>query len=153
MPSKSRYPLESFGPEIMAALLRGATQTVRIPTTYRLGVQFRRRVHQLRGRMKEEGHPEYALAARTKVQLLFGPEAGLEPVPTRRGPGTRHILHPEDPSVPAVLVLSPHDSEFTSLLSKAGISADLSEEKPLVPEPRLHEADPLAAFEPKESGQ
>ena len=45
--------ISSFGPEIMAALLQGSKRRVDLKLPYRTAIQFRRRVHELRSRMRE----------------------------------------------------------------------------------------------------
>lgn len=137
-------PLESFGPEIMAALLRGGREELKLATTYRLGSVFRRRVHQLRARLREINHPEYPIAARTKVQLMWGKRAGLPPVDETRN--RNGVTRPIDPDAPALLILSPRDSEFTDILSQAGVHTDLTADPLASIEGEL--MDPLSSFRP-----
>lgn len=150
--SRTQYPLESFGPEIMAALLKGAREEVRIKTTYRQGIIFRRRVHQLRARLRDLGHAQYPLAARAMVRLLWGKEAGLPEVENRIS--SRNVKFPVNPDCDAFLILSPRDSEFSEVLQKSGITASLSEDplanstQPAIGEP--DSGDPLASFRPSE---
>jgi len=110
----------------MAALIKGSTQEVRMPMTYREGINFRKRIHHLRSRMVEDDHPQKEIASRTRIQLLWGPKAGLPPTEEVRS--SKGVRRPLDPEAPSVVVLSPHDSEFDDVLARAGITTDLSDD-------------------------
>ena|SRR5258706_9934156 len=116
---KTPTPIESFGPELLNALIEGSKREIRIPTTYKAAVKFRQRCHQLRTRMREDKHPMYSTAARTRITILYGKAAGLTPVDELQN--SKKVKYPKDPGVPALLVIAPHDSEFTKALEDAGI--------------------------------
>lgn len=120
---KTKYPIESFGPELMAALLKGGREPVLIPFEGPLGKKtahnFQRRIHTLRRRMREENHPQYMVATRARVSLFWGEKAAeLDP---KRFESLREDY---DGKRGAVIVIRPHDTEFASILNKAGIEVD-----------------------------
>jgi hypothetical protein len=117
---KSRYPIESFGPEIMAALLKASREKVTIAfQSYRDAVRFQQRIHILRSQMRDLHHPMYPIAARVHTSVLFGRRAGLAEVETYRN--TKGMHYPRDRNIPAVIILKPRDSEFTAALNAAGV--------------------------------
>lgn len=126
---------ESFGPELLAALIEGSRRTLELELPeYRKGVFLRQRLHQLRTAMDRTKHPMASLVQKTKLSLLYGKEAGYPDVlEERRKNGIRF---PTDPSVPCKLILSPRDSEFAAALAKAGVvvGADPAEGDQLVGE-------------------
>lgn len=114
IPIKSKpRPVESFGPEILAALLRGATEPLVLPMPYKLGVRFRLRVHQLREAMRCTNHEKYKLCARVRVTIEW-------PLGTPTEKSGRHII-PSDRNTMCVVTLKPNDTEFADLLLSAGI--------------------------------
>ena len=87
MPAKkTRTPpaVTSFGPEIMAALLRGAKERFDIPMPYREAVKFSMRIHSLRHAMRHESHEQVAVVSRTKIRVLWGERADFAPVEEKR---------------------------------------------------------------------
>lgn|SRR5262245_16675457 len=110
---KRPRPVESFGPELFAALLAASTKEVRIPMTYRQGVRFRQRIHQMREAMRLSRHPKYETCTRVRI----GIELPSDCVTMKSG---RHRV-PTDRGIMVTVVLSPNDSEFSDILSKAGV--------------------------------
>lgn len=127
MPSR-KSPISAFGPELMAALLRGGRERLEIPfPTYREGHSFQARIYSLRQRMKESNHPMSDLAQRARVMLLFGEKAGFPPIEIRKT--RRHVIQPADKNVPCLVVIQPQDMQFRGALEAAGITAgELSDE-------------------------
>lgn len=125
---KPPRPVESFGPEILAALLRGAKGHVEMEVTYRQAIRFRQRVHSLRNAMRLAAHPKYELCSKTCIGIEI--PAGTEVV--RSG---RHFV-PVDRGAKVKLILSPNDSEFAEMLAQAGIKplAQVEAETKPVPE-------------------
>lgn len=121
-----RTPVESFGPELMAALLKGAQERFEIKTTWRRAITFRRRVYQLRERMREEKHPLYPNAALCRIQITWD-----QNTPVKRS--GKNVPYPASTDAPVTLVLSPYDSEFKEELTKAGIKVEPQE--PIIPQP------------------
>src|SRR5687767_15058970 len=115
-------PVSSFGPELMAALIRGAKDTFQITMPYRLAVQFARRVHSLRASMLAENHPAYAMVKRTKVRIAWGESVGLPAIPTWKN--DRGAEYPEDKNDPVKVIIEPHDRAFHDALTAAGIKPD-----------------------------
>src|SRR5687768_4773528 len=103
MRKRSKLPIESFGPELMTALLAGSKGEVRLPMPYRTAVNFRRRIHQLRARMREENHPQRGLVERAQVRILWGKDAGLDPVELKRTDNSNKT--PVDLDAPAIVLL------------------------------------------------
>jgi hypothetical protein len=136
---RTKYPIESFGPEIMAALLRGSRERVDIPLeTYRKGAGLQRRIHHLRKLMRDQNHPQANIVSRTRTSLLWGRRAGYEDVEEKINSNGVH--YPTDRSCPVILRLAPFDSEFTDALTKAGISLPEIGEPPTAP-PAQEEVD------------
>lgn len=126
----TKYPIESFGPEIMAALTKGSQEeySITLPS-YRDAVRFQQRIHMLRKRMREEQHPLYTVAARVHISLAWGIDAGFPEVATTViGKGNRV---PVDRSAKTKVTLKPRDSEFTAALLEAGISKEELKDDPL----------------------
>lgn len=117
-------PVSSFGPELLALLVRGAKDVVTIPCpTYRQGRRLQMRLHMLRKQLQREKHAFWEEAYRVHTSLKY---KCIRDDPKRP-------MKDE----PAVLTLRPKDSEFAELLSQAGVQA-----------PRLAH-DPLAEFTPE----
>lgn len=140
--SRSPTPIESFGPEILAALIAGATKEVRVKTTYGKAVKFRQRAHQLRNIMREESHPKYTAVARTRIQILYGKAAGFAQV--EESQNTKKVRYPKDPNVDAFLIISPQDSEFTTALKDAGVEVKIPSDEELLPPTTSDETPPQA---------
>lgn len=98
---KSKYPIESFGPELMQILLKaGRGETVVLNFPHRKDARrFQQRLHMLRGRMRELKHELTDVVARARTSLRY--EGG-----------------PEDP---ATLTVAQYDSEFADVLKEAKI--------------------------------
>lgn len=154
MRPRSKLPIESFGPELMAALIHGSLKEFRFPLPFNDAVKFRRRIHQLRSRMREEKHEKATLVERARVSILLGKEAGFpDPEYQRISNGGRV---PRDRSAPALIVIKPYDVEFNAALKAAGVDIDLPDTGTslrlpgnLGGEPNTTESeDPLASFDP-----
>lgn len=115
-------PVSSFGPELLSALTSGGQKPLEIPfPSYTKAQNFRSRIHQLRSAMRTEDHPMYPVASRVLVRILFGKAAGYTDVPTMKA---KNGIHPVNREAPALVIIQPRDSEFTSILKKAGIDTD-----------------------------
>ena len=163
-PVTSRNPIESYGPELLAALIEGSKNTVvfkfrdtKLKTGRQQAQYLQVRLHTLRSHMRKNNHPEYKIVARCHTSCRWGREVDDEF--TRQG-------------FTATLSLYPKDSEFRDAFAAAGITAkDLEGIDPLegltsipddtpnlVPkgptpptypdEDELPEADPLKKFFP-----
>lgn len=102
---KTKYPIESFGPELMEFLLsvgRGKTLVLSFPQR-KDATRFRMRVHMLRQRMRETDHPDYKVAAKARLSLRWEDGKG--------------------PNDPATLTGRPFDTEFKDVLKSAGVLA------------------------------
>lgn len=152
MRQRTKLPIESFGPELMQALLAGSTKEFRFELRYGDCVKFRRRIHQLRTRMREERHEHAALVERARVMILWGKQAreanggvGFDEDPKLKT-NSNNYKSPSDPNTPALIVIKPYDSEFAAALSKAGLKVDTDVGSSLsIPDTAT---DALAAFEP-----
>src|SRR6266404_2736573 len=110
MPRKSTPPVSSFGPELLAALLRGGQQELRIPVpNFQTAFALRQRFYALRKSMKAESHPQLAMAQRACI-----------PLPQEQHDKT------------ALLIIRPHDDEFANILRAAGVQAEELNINPLV---------------------
>jgi hypothetical protein len=109
MPRKSPPPVSSFGPELLAALLRGGESRLEIKlSSFDLAFSLRQRFYALRKSMRNETHPQTSLAYRCSIAL-----------PSKEQDGT------------SILTLRPRDDEFASALRDAGISAPKLDGNPL----------------------
>ena len=117
-PQKSRYPVSSFGPELLATLLKGSVERVEIPCpSMRVMMALQMRIQMLRGAMARENHEQYALVTRARTSRTWDKEKDPK--------GDRT----------SVLVIQPNDSQFTDLIKKAGVDVttthrDLLEDQP-----------------------
>lgn len=101
MPTKSKTPVVSFGPKLLAALLKAARQEVRFefPNEPRKAVRLAFRFNQLRQAMRAEKHEFADKVYRVKVLAHLTPQGK----PT------------------GVLTLTPKDSEFDEAFDAAGV--------------------------------
>lgn len=115
--AKAPRPIESFGPEILAALLRGANEGLEFSAPYSTAVRFRLRIHQLREAMRKSGHEKYSLVARVRVSVKWSDDEPIE----KQG---QHNV-PTNRAAKVLVSLRPNDEEFGSLLKSAGVDMDL----------------------------
>lgn len=140
-PKTSRYPVSSFGPELLQVLIEGAQRPVEIPfPDQRTMKHFQMRIHMLRGAMQREAHPQFALATRARTSRSWNREKGKD--------------------AECVLTVRPNDSQFTDILDRAGIKTsphtrDLLTETPaplaprdptIQPDPESPHLDPYERF-------
>lgn len=126
---KRSYPIESFGPEIMQALLKGAREEIFIELpSYRSGVYFLSRIHHLRKRMQEESHEAYGVVSKARCTLLWGERAGYEKV--EEVTNSQNSPRPKSKDVPVKIRIAPHDAEFAAALKKAGVEVLKEEAAP-----------------------
>lgn len=104
---KTKFPIESFGPELMEVLKRaGRGEEITIPfPTRSLAKRFQMRLHMLRQRMREESHPEWKIVMRARTSLRADD------------------LSPVGKNKPATVTIYPHDAEFSEALTKAEVKA------------------------------
>ena len=101
-PKASRYPVSSFGPELMAILLKGARERVAIPCPDQRFMKYlQMRIQMLRGAMAREKHPNYTLVTRTRTTRTWNTALGKD--------------------VDCVLIVAPNDSQFSDVLQRAGV--------------------------------
>jgi len=104
-PKMSRYPVSSFGPELMAVLLKGARERVELPCEDQRHMKYlQMRLQMLRGAMARESHPDYTLVTRARTSRTWNREAGQD--------------------VNCVLVVQPNDIQFADTFRAAGIAVD-----------------------------
>jgi hypothetical protein len=100
-PKMSRYTVNSFGPELLAVLLKGARERVAIPCPDQRTMKFiQMRLQMLRGAMFRERHPQYELVTRARTSRTWDKS------------------HPDKN---CVLVVAPNDSQFAAIFRDAGI--------------------------------
>jgi hypothetical protein len=100
-PKVNRYNVTSFGPELMAVLLKGSRERVEIPCPDHRTMKFiQMRLQMLRGAMYREGHEQYNLVTRAR---------------------TARTWDPDDKDKNCVLVVAPNDSQFAEIFKRAGI--------------------------------
>ena len=116
-------PIESFGPELLAALIRGSREEVVVRfATWKKAKAFQIRAMHLRRVMKDEKHPLYPIVARARISLDWVNPNGL------RVPG--HKCPPTNP--PTTATIRPHDDQYSTELREAGIT--IEDTTSLIPE-------------------
>lgn len=115
--AKTPRPVESFGPEILAALIKGATEPVRMTLSYKVGTRLRMRIHQLREAMRKSGHEKYNLVARVVVTVRWPSDTPTE----KQG---RYNV-PIDRNTKCEVKLQANDLEFADELRAAGVDIGL----------------------------
>lgn len=130
---KSKLPVESFGPELLQALMAGALGEVKLKMPYGRAARFRQRIYQLRHAMRQAGHEKYELCSRVRISIVWSDGSGID---THARP---------DRGREALVVLSPHDSEFSSALLDAGLGISLPSAPP-IEAPSLDEARESRVF-------
>lgn len=114
MTRPSRYPVASFGPELMAALVKGAEERIEIKLETAREMQWlQQRIHMLRGAMGKEKHPNYSLVQRARTSRQWDEPEGTP----RTGKPTKFARNFR-------LVIEPNDVQFKSALEAAGIVID-----------------------------
>lgn len=121
-------PLESFGPELMAALIQGSNAHYEIPMTFRQAVNHRQRLNTLRRVMVNVAHPMAKIVSLTKIAIRWD-----DTVPVRRS--SKNVRIPVSLDAPVRLVIEPYDKEFAIALGKAGIHITPPDPLPDIPEP------------------
>ncbi len=111
---RTGFPVSSFGPELMALLLKGAREPVELTMSWRRANYLRKRLNHLRSQMRKENHPAYELAARAKVRIIVPPGTDI-----RRTNSGNSI--PRDSESPTIVRVSPHHEEWTDLIKAAGV--------------------------------
>lgn len=114
--ARAPTPVESFGPELLAALIAGAKEKFEIELPYSSAVKFRQRIYQMRFAMRMANHDQATMVSRTRIQIVW-------PQGTEVKTNTKKVSWPKDPETPCKLIISPYDSEFAVALGKAGIKA------------------------------
>jgi hypothetical protein len=126
----SRYPLASFGPELMEVLLKGARERVEIPfPDHRTMAFFQMRIQMLRGAMARESHPQYSLAARARTARTWD-------------------FASKDKNKNCVLVIQPNDFQFRDILAGIGITPSSHTQDLLSDETRPPPTPPDPTVEP-----
>lgn len=98
---RSKTPVSSFGPELLAALIKGAAEPLELQCpNSAIATKLVQRLYTLRKRMREENHPQSALVQRAKVS---------------NQKGGRHL---------ATIFIRPHDYEYRDIFSNAGIAVE-----------------------------
>lgn len=113
--SRAPKAVESFGPEIMAALVQGATKRIVLQVPYRKAVHFRQRANALRAAMRNTNHTMYSAISQTTITITWPPSTVEEK-------SSRGVRRPKDPNTPCTLTIAPADSEFTDALTSAGVT-------------------------------
>jgi len=135
-------PIESFGPELMAALLAGSKGEHKLQLPYRSAIKFRQRVYQLRRAIQDAKHPEAAAVAKTRV-LIKWPES------TATYTSKKKVSWPQDPKTICDVIIAPYDSEFSAALKASGIEAkELDDDVLQTPAP-TPDPSALKGFEPQ----
>lgn len=131
-PKSSRYPVSSFGPELLAILLKGARERVEIPCPDQRYMKYlQMRLQMLRGAMAREAHPQYGLVTRARTTRQWDASISKD--------------------ANCVLVVQPNDAQFSGVLAAAGIKVsdvdqDLLDSPDLLPDVETVDSNPYAKF-------
>ena len=114
-PKIGRYPVSSFGPELMALLVKASQNRVEVPCKSMNQMKsLQMRIHSLRGAMGREKHSQYGLVTRVHTSCTWDFE---------QFPSTKAKQFPKN-ATGCKLVLYPKDSQFTDILNAAGITVE-----------------------------
>lgn len=145
MTKRSRNPVASFGPELMALLIKGSRETVIVPCEDKRELQnLQMRIHMLRGAMGREKHPNTTTVQRARTSRMWDLDANGNPTNFR-------------------LRVEPQDLRFRAAIAAAGVVVDtvamdevLSDTEIDIPtDPSIEhshspdDGDPYAAFKPR----
>jgi len=129
MTRSSKFPIASFGSELQATLREGANKELRLKfDSEALATRFMHRLNALRAAMKREQHPDWEQLYRCGIH--------------------------RDVKDHKIVILSPRDSEFRSVIQDAGVDLiapvpPISEYEIKTPEP----PDPDKKAKPGESAE
>ena len=132
----SRYPVSSFGPELMALLIKGSREEVKVPCESRQQMRaLQQRIHMLRGAMAREKHNLYSVVTRARTSQNW------------------QIDEATGKPCSFALFVRPQDSQFADILNKAGVKptdadGELLLDSALPPEPS-NEPQPTIAEVPE----
>jgi hypothetical protein len=113
MATKPR-PIESFGAELLAALLEGAKRPIYVKLPYKKAVHFTQRVNFMRREMQRQNHPEYPAAAMAKLTINWPEDTPI--LKSRKG-----VAVPVDRMTMCTVTIAPADNEFASAVRAAGV--------------------------------
>lgn len=145
MTRRSSNPVVSFGPELMALLIKGSRETVIVPCKDAKDLQYlQMRVHMLRGAMGREKHPQFTTVQRARTSRMWDLGANGKPHNFR-------------------LRVEPQDLRFRSAIEAAGVTIDTAHVEDVLADTEIttpldpsiehsHEepsSDPYAAFKPR----
>jgi hypothetical protein len=111
---RPKDPIDSFGAEVFNALVEGSKRRIELLMPYNDAVRLRLRIHRLRSQMRKEGHQLYGLVLKAELRIELPPN-----IPTKVS--SRGVHTPVDKTTVVKLVMSPRDSDFADILSKAGV--------------------------------
>lgn len=111
-----RYPVSSFGPEIMAALIKGSNEKVILKfrkdgtrSAMTQAIYLQHRIHTLRAMMRTEGHDSSELVSRARTSRVWGEK--VDHTHKDDVKGEQYVeLH-----------IYPNDSQFESVFKEAGV--------------------------------
>lgn len=135
-PRVSRFPVASFGPELLALLIAGAEKRVEVPIkTFQLLTRFQQRIHMLRSAMGREKHPNYELVQRARTSRMWD---------TEESTGRKYNFR---------LIVEPNDSQFAAAISEAGVTVNRTEMQGVLEEtpqpPRDPSTEPSTSSNPE----
>jgi hypothetical protein len=116
---RSPKPVESFGPEVLQALIEGSKREIILELPFRKAVFFRQRINALRAEMRRQDHKLYPVVSQATVRILWGEDAGYDKVSEHKS--STGVRHPVNRDAPVKLKITPADAEFGEALKKAGV--------------------------------
>lgn len=123
-PRVRRYPVASFGPELMAVLLKGATEpiTLKFPNN-KQATFFQHRIHTLRASMRIEGHAMAEAVSRTRFRRIWG-ERLYEHLKGSNPELAETFKNDHKGEKAAYILVQPTDAEFKTILEEAGVKIE-----------------------------
>src|SRR5262245_18500354 len=115
IPSKrrGRYPVSSFGPEMMAALKEGAVDRVVLKfPNLKTATFFHHSLHTLRAAMRAENHPDAELVSRARASKIWGARLGEGFADDFKGEKGCNV------------VIQPNDAQFGEAPQEAGVEVE-----------------------------
>jgi hypothetical protein len=136
-------PIESFGAELLAALVEGAKRKVEVRLPYKKAVHLTQRINMLRREMQQQGHPQYSVASQARLSVSWPPDTDVRK--TSRG-----VSIPVNRMTMCTVTIQPADSQFGDALRAAGVVVPTLKHDPtedIKPSaPRSIEDDILASY-------
>lgn len=119
--SRPKPPITSFGPQLLGALIKGSKEPIVLTLSYREASVMRRRLYELRNRLREEKHELAPIVENVRIFIEWGPSINFPTIEERVS--SKSVRSPRNPNATVRLTIRPADSEFREALQRAGVDA------------------------------